>query len=342
MPTDTRDDLHPDRIAIATPPAGPVSAAAPVPPPAASAIGQSASERMPAHDARAITADRTVADRVRDGRGTAGLTAGLALTAHSLNRSLRPLLAVGVVMIALQLVLVLQASVQQQAQSFGRIAEMLPAFLRRSLGDLTLVLVSFPGAVTAGYFHPVVVLLVCFLGIYFGSEPAYDVEAGYVDLFLARPLRRHWLITRSLALILIGTCAAPAMMAATMRVALHLFAPADAPWPTVATVLKMTMNLAIVAASVGTISLLVASRARRRGTAIAVAGVAAVFCYLVTFLEPTWAPAQAIGWLSPFHYYRPLTTLAARAEPWRDMFVLGTVGVLLTAAAYWQFNRRDL
>ncbi len=322
MPTNARDDLHPDRIAIA---------AAPTP------------ELAPARDTLAVAADRPdPADRLRDGRRAAGLTAGLALTARSLSRSLWPLLAVGAVMIALQLVLVLQASAQQQAQSFGRIAEMLPAFLRRSLGDLTLVLVSFPGAVSAGFFHPVIVLLVSFLGIYFGSEPAHDVETGYVDLLLARPLRRHWLITRSLALILISTCAAPALMLATMRLALHLFAPAGAPWPAVATVVKMTMNLAAIAACVGTLSLLIASRARRRGTAIAVGGVAAVCCYLVTFLEPTWAPAQMVGWLSPFHFYRPLNILAARVEPWRDLLVLGIVGAVLTAAAYWQFNRRDL
>jgi ABC-2 type transport system permease protein len=320
MTTDARDEPRRDRTAAAA---------------ATSAVAAA----VPASGRDQVA---LVADPARVGHAEAGLTAGLALIARSLSRSFRPLLAVGVVLAALQLVLVLNASSQQQAQSFGRLAEMLPAFLQRALGDLTLVMVSFQGAVSAGYFHPVIVLLVSFLGIYFGSEPAYDVEAGFVDLLLARPLRRHWLITRSLALILSSTCAAPAIMAITMWVALRAFAPPDAPWPPTANVAKMAMNLAAVAAVSGAFSLLVASRARRRATAIAAAGVTAVFFYLVTFLEPTWTPAQAIGWLSPFHYFHPLNILAARVEPWHDLLVLGVAGALLTAAAYWQFARRDV
>jgi ABC-2 type transport system permease protein len=266
----------------------------------------------------------------------------MALVLRSLSQSAKALIAVGLVLTALQVVLVLEASAQQEAQSFSRLAEMLPAFLRRTLGDLTLIAVSFQGAVSAGYFHPVIVLLVSFVGIYFGSEPAHDVEAGAVDLVLARPVRRHWLITRSLVLIVLTTCGAPAVMAMAMRLTLPLFAPADAPWPALAQVLKMSLNLAAVATAMGTISLAIASQAKRRGTPIAAAGVLTVFCYLVTFLEPTWTPAQAIGWLSPFHYFRPLNILAARAEPWRDLLVLGSIGALLAAVAYWQFSRRDL
>jgi ABC-type transport system involved in multi-copper enzyme maturation permease subunit len=266
-----------------------------------------------------------------------------ALIRRSLSRVLKPLIAVGLVLAALQTVLVLQANAQQEAQTFGRIAEMMPAFIRRALGEMTLVVVSFQGAVSAAFFHPVVVLVIAFIGVYFGSEPAYDVESGIVDLVLSRPLPRQWVITRALALVLIGTCAAPAILALTMAVALRLFTPgALAQAPTATTVLKMALNLTALATLAGTISLAVASRARRRGTAISVACVTGVLCYLVTFLEPTWAPAQAIGPLSPFHYYHPVNILAGRSEPWRDLIVLGGASAAFAALAYWQFNRRDL
>jgi len=270
--------------------------------------------------------------------------AGLALIGRSLGGVLKPLIAVAFVLAALQTVLVLQANAQQEAQSFGRIAEMMPAFVRRSLGEMTLVVVSFQGAVCAAFFHPVVVLLVTFLGVYFGSEPAHDVEASLVDLVLARPLPRHWVITRSLALILLGTCGAVAVLALAMAVSLRLFAAANAAAaaPAAMTVLKMALNLAAVATLAGTISLAAASGARRRGTAITVAGVTVVFFYLVTFLEPTWAPAAAIGPLSPFHYYHPVNMLAGRGEPWRDVAVLAAASIACAAFAWWQFNRRDL
>jgi ABC-2 type transport system permease protein len=284
-----------------------------------------------------------VADDVRGlRRPEAGWRAGIALFGRSMARSWRPLAAVCAILMMLEIVLVLNASAQLQAQSFSRMAELMPAFLRRTLGDLTLVMLSFQGMVAVGFFHPVFVLLVSLLGIYFGSEPAYDVEAGFVDLLLARPLRRQWLVTRSVALVLIGTAAPPAAMALTMPIALRVLAPANAPWPAALDVLKMAMNLTAVAAVFGALSLLIASRSSRRGSAIAGAGIVAVCCYLVMFLEPTWRPAQTFGWLLPFHYFRPLDFLAGRAAPWRDLLVLGTLAIVLTATAYWQFNRRDV
>jgi ABC-2 type transport system permease protein len=314
--------------------------------PTASAREETTRGAESARDVRAAFIPREDAGSARTPprkKGELGFpAAGVALIARSLRRSLWPLVAVGLVLIALQLVLVLNAISQQEAQQLSRLAELLPDFVRRALGDLTFVMVSFQGAVTAGYFHPIVVSLVSFLGIYVASEPANDVEAGVVDLLLARPLRRHWLITRSLVLMLLIACAAPAIMAATMWVTLYLLAPADAPWPSAASVVKMSMNFAALAAVNGTLSLLVASRARRRGTAVTVAGVTAAFGYLLTGLEPTWRPAQAIGWLSPFHYYHPLYILAGRQEPWPNMLVLGVAGVLLTVAAYWQFAHRDV
>lgn len=272
----------------------------------------------------------------------AGWRAGLALVTRSASRSWRPLLAVCVILSVLEVVLVLNASAQFEAQTFSRMADLMPAFLRRTLGDLTLVMLSFQGIVTVGFFHPVFVLLVSLLGIFFGSEPAYDVEEGFVDLLLARPLRRHWLITRSLALILIGACAPPLAMSLTMPTALWFLAPASAPWPAASVVAKMALNVTAVASLFGALSLLIASAARRRGAAIAVAGIVAVSCYLVMFLEPTWAPARRIGWLLPFHYFQPMNVLAGRGELWRDLSVLGLASLTLVAAAYWQFSRRDL
>jgi hypothetical protein len=279
---------------------------------------------------------------VRDQPWTTGLTAGLALTTRSLSRSWKPLLAVCGVLMLLQTVLVLDASAQFEAQNFSRLADLVPDFLRRTLGDLTLVMLSFQGIVCVGFFHPMFVLLVTMLGIYFGSELAYDVESGNVDLYLARPLHRRWLVTRSLALILIGTSAPPAAMTLVMPIALRLFAPANAPWPAAINVVQMAISLAAVASVGGAFSLLIASYARRRGTAIAVAGIVAVFDYLVTFLEPTWPPARSIGWISPFRYFHPLAVLSGRADLSHDLLILGTVSVVLAGLAYWQFARRDV
>ena len=49
-----------------------------------------------------------------------------------------------------------------------------------------------------GFFEPLIVMLVVQFAIFLATEPAGDVETGLVDLVLARPVPRHWLVTRSL------------------------------------------------------------------------------------------------------------------------------------------------
>ena len=57
---------------------------------------------------------------------------------------------------------------------------------------------------TLGYFHPLPLMLVVQFAIYLATEPAGEIEFGLVDLILARPLPRHWLVTRSLLMMTIG------------------------------------------------------------------------------------------------------------------------------------------
>ena len=110
-----------------------------------------------------------------------------------------------------QLLLVAQAASIESSQAFGKMAEFIPAFLQRGLGQQALLLASFNGTVAFGYFHPVVAVLVSLLAAYFATEPAYDVESGRVDLLLARAVPRHRLITRSL-LMSTGVVAAGVML----------------------------------------------------------------------------------------------------------------------------------
>jgi hypothetical protein len=46
--------------------------------------------------------------------------------------------------------------------------------------------------------------------------------------------------------------------------------------------------------------------------------------------------------VSPFHYYPALSIVAGDAPEWRNLAVLYSVAAAFAAAAYWQFQRRDL
>ncbi|HXT31125.1 MAG TPA: hypothetical protein VN716_17635, partial [Vicinamibacterales bacterium] len=85
-----------------------------------------------------------------------------------------------------QLVIVGQAAEIERTQSFSRLAELLPGFLQRGLGSRAMLLATFKGTVAFGYFHPVVCVLLSIVAIYVMTEPAHEVEAGLVDLELAR------------------------------------------------------------------------------------------------------------------------------------------------------------
>ena len=171
-------------------------------------------------------------------------------------------------------------------------AELMPSFLQRGLGSLVSVVTSFAGVVTAGYYHPVVMIVMALVAIFLATEPARDVEMGLVDLLLARAVPRHWLITRSLLIMLSSSVLAALVMAAASRLALHAFAPPAVTWPATRTVLSLAVHLVAVTSCFGAFGLAVAAGARRRSTAFTLVGGLAVLLYLVDFLSLTWPPMR--------------------------------------------------
>jgi hypothetical protein len=265
-----------------------------------------------------------------------------ALIGRSLARTRGVLIGVAVLLAAFQVALVLQAASYQENQTFEALGRMVPGFIQRWLGEGMFVLGSFGGIVSFGYFHPVVVLLIAMVTAYLASDPAADVEEGYVDLLLTRPVRRHWLVTRSTALLV----ACPASLALLMVVATwtmaFLVAPPSARWPSLPTTLALAAHLVAVAWCFGALSLVLSSGARRRASGLAPTAIAAVALYFVNVLAASWAPARILDVVSPFHYYQGTRILAGLTDPVRDLLILTTAASLLVAMSYWRFAGRDL
>src|SRR5262249_45277921 len=241
-----------------------------------------------------------------------------------------------------QLILVSQAAEIESTRSFDRMAEFIPAFLQRGVGSSALVLATFKGTVSFGYFHPVIVVLVSMLTMYVAAEPAHEVESGLVDLVLARSIPRRRLITRSLLLTIAVPLAAATMMAAGTWIGLHAFATPDWDWPTPAIVGKLLVHLVAVAWCLGGLSLAVAAGARRWSKAYASVALTAVALYLLDLLSIGWAPARLAAWISPFRYYPALPIVAGTPVSARNIVVLVSGAVALVVIAYWRFEKRDL
>jgi ABC-type transport system involved in multi-copper enzyme maturation permease subunit len=243
---------------------------------------------------------------------------------------------------AFQIVIVGQAAEIERANSFGRMAELLPAFLQRGLGSRAMLLASFKGTVSFGYFHPVVCMIVSVLVMYLAVEVAHEVESGIVDLELSRPLARHTLITRSVVLMLGSGATAVLLMAAGTTIGMRLFGAGDLDLPSTAARARLLVNLFAVASCFGAFALLVGTMSRRWTTALTLVVLVAVVLYCLDFLAIGWQPVRNIAWLSPFHYFPALDVLAGDAPMGRNLTILFSSAAVMIAAAYWQFHRRDL
>jgi putative exporter of polyketide antibiotics len=264
------------------------------------------------------------------------------LTWRSVVQARYALFACLALLAAFQIMIVAQASGLEETRSFGHMAELVPAFLQRGLGSQWMLLVTFKGMVAFGYFHPVVAVLVSVLAIYFATEPAHDVEAGLVDLVLARAVPRRVVVTRSLLLAVGAVFAAVILMALGTRLGLRMFAKPEFDAPSAATTARMLLHLAAVAWCFGGFALAIAAGARRWSTAFTTAALAAIVLYLLDFLAIDWRPMRAIAWISPFHYYPALSILAGTAPVWRNVGLLMSASAIFCAIGYWRFNHRDL
>jgi ABC-type transport system involved in multi-copper enzyme maturation permease subunit len=252
------------------------------------------------------------------------------------------LLATVLLLGALQILIIAQAVEIQRANMFGSVANLLPGFVQRGLGSKAMLLATFKGTVSFGYFHPVVCMTVAVLAMYPATEIAHEVEAGLVDLELARAVPRHRLVTRSLLLAHAVAAIVLCVMAAGTAIGIRVFDAAQLDVPSADLRARLLFNQFAVASCFVGFALLVASRSRRWSTAFAVAALSAVVMYNVDFIALGWRPMERLAWLSPFHYFPALSIITGDASTPRDVAILFGASTAFTAAAYWQFERRDL
>jgi ABC-type transport system involved in multi-copper enzyme maturation permease subunit len=265
----------------------------------------------------------------------------VVLLRRSAAQSRYVLLGGAIVLALFQFLLIAQAAEIERSQAFGRMAEFVPAFLQRGLGQQALLLATFRGTVAFGYFHPVIVCLLGLIAIYVATEPAHEVESGRVDLVLARAVPRHRLITRSLVLAVSAVGLIVSVMLCGTFLGLRWLAP-DASAVPPRLILRLALNLAAVAWCCGAIGLFLATVSRRWTTAFTSGALIVIVGYLVDFLALGWPPARTLAWFFPFQYFPALLIIGGTASAWRDLAVLYAATVAFVALAYWQFNRRDL
>ena len=263
----------------------------------------------------------------------------IALVRRSFERIAPPLTAIALIVAAFQAVLVAAATVIVGGGGIQTLARLVPNFMQQSVG---VAFLSFAGIATVGFFHAAIVMILVLFAIYLASEPAGDVESGIVDLLMARPVPRHWLVTRSILVMATSIALLAGVMGLALRVALAVLSDQPDRWPSVRVVLTLAAHLTIVSWGFGAWSLAVSAWVRRRATAVAIVSIAAMAFYLLDFLGTLWKSVAGVASLSPFRYFHGGEILAGTANTAQDILVLGAIALAGFAVAYWRFGKRDL
>jgi ABC-2 type transport system permease protein len=270
------------------------------------------------------------------------MRAALLLLKHTLKR-VRILVAVmGLLLCGFQIVLILVASSVHKSNTFDQLTATLPAFFREMLGPALASFMSFSGLVCLGYFHLAVMGALTTMSIVLSTSPTAEIESGFIDLILSRPVARRWVLTRSIAVVILCAAFLLGMMLLGTFGGLNGLAPRDVTWPAPGLIRTLAINMGLLMLCWSGIAMALAARARRRSVAGALAGVLALVMFLLDYVGRLWKPAESIAWLSPFRYYNPFDLVMGQPLPAKHVFVLLGVAIAGYAVAFVLYSRRDI
>jgi ABC-2 type transport system permease protein len=265
----------------------------------------------------------------------------LLLLGLSLKRARTLLISMALLLTFFQVLLVLIAQGIERSGQFEQLATLLPPFVRALLGPAMASVMSFGGIVCLGYFDLGIVIALVALTIALATVPASEVETGFADLILARPLRRHWLITRTIILTCLGIAMMLGVMMAGTWAGLSMFAPANAAWPSARTVLSLATDLGLLLLCWAGVAMAFASICRR-SVASAVTGILALVSLLLDLTGRLWPPTEKVAWLSPFRYFIPFDLVMGTELPVENAIVLWAISMTGFTLAYFFFSQRDV
>jgi ABC-2 type transport system permease protein len=196
--------------------------------------------------------------------------------------------------------------------------------------------------VSIGQVHPLFGLACGLFAMGVGVRAiAGELEAGTLELTLARPIRRTSYLAAHVALLVPGAVVLAAAYALGCVVADRIFDPPGEPLAIGRMAAAALLATALVLA-LGGIALLVSALHSERGRALGWAIGIVVAMYAASFLFPLWDPLRPLARLSLFWYFSPGPTIQRGEVLWGDALVLALIAAATVSAAFWWFGRRDL
>ena len=266
---------------------------------------------------------------------------GLLLFRLSLKRVWPMLVATGLLLAAVQVWRVNIAAMVHSNGQFGQITALLPPVIRTIIGPSLASIMTFNGIVCGVYFDTGFIVALVALAITLATLPASEIETGFADLFLARPMRRHWMITRTIALVVFSELLMLLMIAGGTWAGLMLFAPPGVSWPQVRQTAALSLCLGMLVLSWSGVAMAFGA-ACRRGVAATATSLIAFAAMILDWAHRLWPALGFIARLSPFYYFQPYGLVAGDRLRAADLLVLLAISLTGYAVAYGIISRRDI
>lgn len=261
------------------------------------------------------------------------------LIRHSLRRRRGFLGAIVAILFLFQFLLIGVGRALTESGMFAQIGGFLPDFMQ---GFVSVGAMSFRGMVAFGYSHPVVEIFLIAMAIGIASESAVEIETKFVDVLMARPVRRMVAINRSVIVLLLCTIATVGSMLIGTFIGVHFLTPEGADPPSPRLIATLAMNLSCLVLAWGAIALVIASMSKRSSTVTSTCGLLGLVMFVIDYVGRIWNKLDLAARLSPFHYYSPFQMLGGAALRWTDVFVLIAIFVAGGIGANIIYARRDL
>ena len=253
-----------------------------------------------------------------------------------------PLLGVtGFLLAAFQVLRVRIAALVHNAGHFDQLTALLPPSIRGIFDPSLAGIMTFNGLVCGVYFDLGFMVALVAVTIALATLPASEIETGFADLILARPMPRHWLITRTIALVLFSVLFLMLMIVAGTWAGLAMFGPRDVPWPPAGQTAALALSLGMLVVSWSGVAMAFGA-ACRRGVAATATSLIAFAALILDWAHRLWPPLDVVAWLSPFHYFQPYELVAGEPLRPENLLVLWAIAMTGYVLAYFLISQRDI
>jgi ABC-2 type transport system permease protein len=259
----------------------------------------------------------------------------------SLKRSRFLLGTAGLLLMGVQIMRVSIAASIHTDQKFELLSALIPEQVRGVIGPALSSIMTFDGLVCGVFYDTGFVVVMVGVAIALATVPASEIETGFADLMLARPMSRHWLITRAIALVVFAVVFLLAAMEAGTLAGLKLFAPAGAPWPSLGVVARLALSLALLSLALSGIAMALGAGCRR-GFACTVTSLFAFVSLILDWAHRLHPSLNWIAWISPFSYFQPYDLVGGAPLGLGNLFILGGIAIAGYALAYVIIRKRDI